>query len=254
MTNAILSTEEMNALDEISSKYYMKPILEKLNKFIEKFGYIKSLDYLYEVLVSAKDEVEILLVQRKENGVIRDIPQARKSIAGSAFANLVIYTFIKAKESGEISEKVFITDKTKSELFQELVTINIDGETQKPDMDLAIYSKKEDGSIKKLIIISLKTSLRERAGQTYRWKLLLEIATTPNDIREKYGISYSTGKMPLVCFATVNFYNEVKNPQHRGMFKFFDNSFIAKPIDTDFIKRLSELASYAEKELVQENS
>jgi len=50
--------------------------------------------------------------------------------------------------------------------------------------------------------------------------------------------------MPLVCFATVYFYNEINNPQHRGMFKFFDNSFIGKPINTEFINSLSHLIDY----------
>lgn len=86
---------------------------------------------------------------------------------------------------------------------------------------------------------SLKTSLRERAGQTYRWKLLLEIATTENQIKDKYNIAYDSAAMPIVCFATVNFYNEINNPQHRGMLKFFDNAFIGKPVHSEFIARLS---------------
>jgi type II restriction enzyme len=99
------------------------------------------------------------------------------------------------------------------------------------------------------MIISLKTSLRERAGQTYKWKLLLEIATTDNAIRDKFNISYPLGKTPLVCFATINFYNEINNPQHRGMFKFFDKSFIGKPIKADFIDNLSSLIGYANEQL-----
>lgn len=44
------------------------------------------------------------------------------------------------------------------------------------------------------MILSIKTSLRERAGQTYKWKLLMEIATTENPIKEKYNISYDVEK------------------------------------------------------------
>jgi type II restriction enzyme len=91
--------------------------------------------------------------------------------------------------------------------------------------------------------------LRERANQTYKWKLLLEIATTNNPIKDKYNISYLLDKMPLVCFATVNFYNEINNPQHRGMFKFFDKSFIGKPINADFIETLSSLIDFANEKL-----
>ena len=91
------------------------------------------------------------------------------------------------------------------------ISITVDGETQKPDCDLIIYSLKENQDLKKCIILSLKTSLRERAGQTYKWKLLMEIATTENSIKKKYNISYNPDEMPIVCFATVNFYNEINS-------------------------------------------
>lgn len=55
--------------------------------------------------------------------------------------------------------------------------------------------------------------------------------------------------MPLVCFATVNFYDEINNPQNRGMFKFFDKSFIAKPVKENFVSPLSYLVDYVNKEL-----
>ncbi len=77
----------------------------------------------------------------------------------------------------------------------------------------------------------------------------MEIATSANSIKDKYNISYEAEEMPLVCFATVNFYNEINNPQHRGMFKFFDNAFIAKDVDADFISKLSELPDYVNANL-----
>lgn len=73
----------------------------------------------------------------------------------------------------------------------------------------------------------------------------MEIANAESSIKEKYDISYNHPILPLVCFATVNFYNEINNPQHRGMFKFFDCAFIGKNIPTsDFIKPLSHLVDY----------
>ena len=77
----------------------------------------------------------------------------------------------------------------------------------------------------------------------------MEIATCENSLKKKYGISYNPNKMPLVCFATVNFYDEINNPQHRGMFKFFDESFIAKPINKDFISSLSNLVDFVNQML-----
>jgi type II restriction enzyme len=55
--------------------------------------------------------------------------------------------------------------------------------------------------------------------------------------------------MPLICFATVNFYDEINNPQHRGMFKFFDKAFIAKPINKNFISPLSHLVDFVNQTL-----
>ena len=77
----------------------------------------------------------------------------------------------------------------------------------------------------------------------------MEIATSSSSVKDKYNISYESEEMPLVCFATVNFYNEINNPQHRGMFKFFNKTFIAKDVDAGFISRLSELPDYANENL-----
>ena len=183
-------------------------------------------------------------------GEIKDEKQALKSIAGNSFSSTLEYVFLKNKELENVRHDIFITSKiSKVPSFKEISTINVDGETQKPDCDLVIYSLNEDETLKKCMILSLKTSLRERAGQTYKWKLLMEIATSNNPIKEKYNINYNPKRMPLVAFATVNFYNEINNPQHRGMFKFFDKSFIAKNIDADFIARMSTLPNYINENL-----
>ena len=246
----MLNKEEEKTLEEIKEKYYMAPIIKELERYSNKHGYIKSLDYLHQVLVDSKDKVDTLLKKRKGKGEIKDISQARKSIAGAAFSNSIIYLFLMAKKHGDIKKSIYITGKAKNnELFQGMMTIHVDGETQKPDMDIVVYKLQKNGDLSGCMIVSLKTSLRERAGQTYRWKLLLEIAATDNDIKKKYDIKYKANKAPLVCFATVNFYDEINNPQHRGMFKFFDKSFIGKPIKSNFISNLSELIVYADRNL-----
>ena len=250
-----LTKKEAKTFKNIISTYYMQPAISMIEKIISK-SKNKSEEWknifnrLYEILTRTKENVDKLLEDRKEKREIRDISQARKSIAGNAFSNLVVYTFLQNKIQGNIKPAVYITSK-KSEIkdFDRIATINVGDETQKPDVDLIIFTEKEDNTVEKCIILSLKTSLRERAGQTYKWKLLMEIATTDNSIKEKYGIEYNPENMPLVCFATVNFYNEINNPQHRGMFKFFDNSFIGKPINNEFINSLSHLIDYVNETL-----
>ncbi len=254
-------------LRRVSSPYYMRPILDELAK---KSGlkeetlqeplaacdktlarrWRRSFDTLHEVLVSSQSKVERLLEARQEAGEIKSKDQARKSIVGNAFANLLIYTFLRNKECGNIPPYIFINNRVSEvEGFQNLAVIQVGDEIQKPDVDVVIYTVKDDGSVDKSIILSLKTSLRERAGQTYKWKLLLEIATTDNPVRDKYDVKYELSTPPLVCFATVNFYEEIDQPQHRGMFKFFDGAFIAKPIERDFIKPLSALVDFVNERL-----
>lgn len=258
MTKEILSKDEANFLKEVNKTYYMEPIKRRVDAWVEtvenpQIAWIEVLNHLNEILRDAQNDVDQILDKRIATGEIKDKSQARKSVVGSAFSNVIVYVFIKNKLFGNISERIYITAK-KSTIsgFGKMSTINVGEETQKPDMDLIIYSLKENSELNKCIILSLKTSLRERASQTYKWKLLMEIAMSDCEVRDKYNIVYDPPTVPFVCFVTVNFYNEINNPQHRGMFKFFDRAFIGKPIDsnsTNFISPLSNLIDFANESL-----
>jgi type II restriction enzyme len=244
-----LTKDETKKIQEIQQKSYMQPVLARLEKFAEQHGLKHTLDYLYEIIVTSKDDVEIIIQQRLQSGLIRNADQARKTIVGSIFPYCLTYVFLKLKQRGLVKANIYITSNKNIPALEKMLTVYIDGETQKPDMDLIIYSM-NDNELNKCMILSLKTSLRERAGQTYRWKLLLEIATSADcSVKERYNITYDNVDMPIVCFVTINFYNEINNPQHRGMLKFFDNAFIGKPIDSEFISRLSTLVDYANAQL-----
>jgi type II restriction enzyme len=253
----MLNTVEIRVLENIKATPYMQKTIALVENFVENYtgkdkqvAYLEVFDEIFRILNEAKSFIDDYLQERKDKGEIKDEKQALKSIAGNSFSQTVIYIFLKNKEIGNIREDIYITSQiSKVPSFKEVTVINVDGETQKPDCDLVIFSLNEDETLKKCMILSLKTSLRERAGQTYKWKLLMEIATSKNSIKEKYNIEYNPEKMPLVGFATVNFYNEINNPQHRGMFKFFDKSFIAKNVDADFIARMSTLPNYVNENL-----
>ena len=253
----MLNKEENKTLKSIKANPYMQKTIALVDNFVEnhtsndkKGAYLAVFDEVFRILNEAKSFVDEYLADRKAKGEIKDEKQALKSIAGNSFSLALIYIFLKNKEVNNIRENIFITSQlSKIPSFKEVSVINVDGETQKPDCDLVIYSLNENETLKKCMILSLKTSLRERAGQTYKWKLLMEIATSDNSIKEKYNIDYNPEKMPLVAFATVNFYNEINKPQHRGMFKFFDKSFIAKNVDADFIARMSTLPNYVNENL-----
>lgn len=259
MTNTVLSKDEASFLKGLPKIYYMPIIKQKVDDWVAStkspsIGWIEVLNHLNEILRDSQNDVENLLDARVATGKIKDKSQTRKSIVGNAFSNIIVYIFIQNKLVENLSGGIYITSKKANILgFEKISTINVGDETQKPDMDLVIYSLKENLELNKCIILSLKTSLRERAGQTYKWKLLMEIAMSDCEVRDKYEISYNPPTIPLVCFVTVNFYNEINNPQHRGMFKFFDRAFIGKPIDpqaTDFISPLSSLIDFANENLV----
>ena len=253
----MLNKEEHKTLDNIKATPYMQKAIALIETFVKnhnskniKIANLLVFDEIFRILNEAKSFVDEYLIERKAKGEIKDEKQALKSIAGNSFSQALVYIFLKNKEAGNIREDIFITSQiSKVPSFKEVSIINVDGETQKPDCDLVIYSLNENNTLKKCLILSLKTSLRERAGQTYKWKLLMEIATSENPIKKKYNIDYNPEKKPLVAFATVNFYNEINNPQHRGMFKFFDKSFIAKNIDADFIEKMSTLPKFVNENL-----
>jgi len=243
----MLNAEERKTLSEIKEKYYMPPVVSRLETAIEHYGHKEAFKYLHTIIRDAQSDVMEKIQERKRLGLITDVSQASKSVVGAIFSYCIEYLFLRAKENGCARQDVFVTSKVAK--YKELISITVGDETQKPDMDLVFYTLDEAQKLKNIMIVSLKTSLRERASQTYKWKLLLEIATTENAIKDKYNITYPLNKTPLVCFATVNFYNEINNPQHRGMFKFFDKSFIGKPIESGFIDNLSTLVDYVNSNL-----
>lgn len=246
-----LTKDEIKNLHKIQQAYYMPVVIDRLEASFKNNGIIATFDFLHDIITNSEDDVNAIINKRVADGIIRDAPQARKSVVGGAFPNCLVYTFLKAKEAGLVNDRVFVTTNTKKQIFSDYVTIYVGDETQKPDMDILFYSVlPKSGKIDKCAIVSLKTSLRERAGQTYKWKLLLEIATTDNSIKDKYQIRFNAPKMPLVCFATVNFYDEINQSQHRGMFQFFDASFIGKQVKSEFVKPLSYIIDFLQDNIL----
>jgi type II restriction enzyme len=182
----------IRTLSEIESRYYFTPIKDILEQKARKAGEIKALDYLTEVMQKATSKVEKLIQARIRDGIISSADQARKTIAGNGFQGLVAYYLIKLQEKNLLNPNLAITLKPKKHpLIEKYAIIKVGDDVQKPDIDLLIYHylKPEKYPV---IIYSIKTSLRERAGQTYRWKLLMDIVSS-NDcktIKEKYSLTY----------------------------------------------------------------
>ncbi len=225
--------------EKIESTYYMKPILKKYKEYKQKYGTIEVLNYLTEIMQSSKEEVEKLLIQRKEQEEIKNIDQARKTVAGNSFQFLIIYALLDNQKEGNLPKKLIILKTKNHPILDKYATIKVADETQKPDIDLLIFTEEET---KPILIFSCKTSLRERAGQTYKWKLLVEITRKCPQLKEEYKLEYPDQRPIYTGFITTNFYDEINQPQQRGMLKFFDYSYISKPIQPQpHIKPLSQI-------------
>ncbi|GLH58572.1 hypothetical protein [Helicobacter ailurogastricus] len=151
----MLNKDEVKTLKEIESKYYLQPILELINKDIDstKMTWFGIFDCLYHYMMESRSAVNALIEKRVSDGEIRDANQARKSIAGNAFSSLIIYTFLKNKIGGAIAPHIFISAKpAQVPHFKELFQIQIGEETQKPDVDLVVYSLDSVGELKNCLI------------------------------------------------------------------------------------------------------
>ena len=91
----ILSKDESKKIQEIQQKFYMPPVLDRLERAATQHGLQATLDYLYEIIVSSKDDVEAIIQQRLKAGLIKNADQARKTIVGAIFPYCITYIFLK---------------------------------------------------------------------------------------------------------------------------------------------------------------
>ena len=226
------STHPQNTrlLDDLRGRYYFAAAEEIFSRLVESRGALHAGDYLSEAMRSMLPRVNALLQERKNRGEIRDENQARKSLAGNVFQALVARALIEMQAGGLIPAHLIFALKPKSHpKIRASATIHVGGESLRPDLDLLAFS--ELSRHETICVYSLKTSLRERAGQSHRWKLLYDIATAPNSdsIKRKYGLRYDGAGDLKMGLITTNFYDEISNPQHRAAFEFLDGVYIAKP-------------------------
>ncbi len=214
---------------------YFKPTIKEYNKEINKIIKNNSItrkkaakiimDNLTNIFKNSEDGVEEIIKEKKKNYEIKDEDQARKAVAGKNYERLIAYSLLVNILLKNVDNKIYIKWNTSNDkLLKKYAAINIKGNSQKPDSDLLIYAKS-----KPIINISCKTSLRERAGQTYKWKLLYDIATSkcnnPKCITNKYDITYKKDRNIKLFFVTADLYDESQAPQQKGMFNFFDKAF-----------------------------
>lgn len=241
-----------DAMDSMLSRTYWEPTLRSFNKKLKeimdkkkiekKKALIVIFDYLAEVLENS--EPDVMKIIRSRN---KDIKQTRVSVAGNNFQALVAYCLMENILVGNLPSITVVLKPKKHPIISKYAVIEVGGETQKPDMDILIYQNRLKTP---LIVCSCKTSLRERAGQTYKWKLLLDLATanpkhlksSPDCPINKYKIIYQSGRKVYVVMITADLYNEVNQPQQRGMFAFFDKAFVADKGRSKFLANVQPMS------------
>lgn len=233
-----------NLILKFENTEYFKPSVTQYNQELqrliaqnqdEKLSEKLILNNLKRILWNSQDGVTKIIDERILKGEIRDAAQARKSVAGNNFQRLVAYSLARNVVIGNITGKIFVATTSKDKILEKYATIHVgyDGDIQKPDSDILLYS---DNEKEPLINFSCKTSLRERAGQTYKWKLLMDIANCKCEHSKNikscpvnlYNIKYENTRKVFMCFVTSDLYDEVNQPQTTGMFNFFDKAFITK--------------------------
>ncbi len=226
-------------------RYFEDIVKNYVDAKLNKHGLNWVFDHLSEIMRESEPEVREEIRRRG-----KDERQAAVSIAGHSYQRAVAYLIQKAVLGGVIRKntlEVIVRPKQtkKGENIMKNLTIHIEEERQKPDVDILIFDKDDKNS--PVLIISCKTSFRERAGQTYKWKLLYDIATAPCEkLIRKYGIKYIGPKNVRFALVSANFYSEYTNPQIRGIFSFFDGVFISKHdiSETKYVKKLSKIINY----------
>lgn len=225
-----------NKLSELSAVLLEEnPGLSEVD--VLKASYRKILSHLSSIMRSAQDNVEAIIQSRVDSGEINNADQARKSTAGNIFQQMIAYTFAKNIVLGNITGNLTVTMST-ANILDEYATIKVGEDSQKPDSDVLIYDEADTAS--PIMNFSCKTSCRERAGQTYKWKLLSDLASCDCEHKEGndkcpvniYQLDYSLRRKIKVCFVTADFYDEISQPQIAAMFNFFDYSYVAKPTST----------------------
>lgn len=202
----------------------------------EQKAHIRALTRLHDLMRACEARVEAVIQRRIADDIINDADQTRKSVAGNLFQQLVAYALAQNILCGNITAEVTValTGK-KNPLLAQYAAIQVGDDVQKPDSDVLVYAAgREDTPI---LNFSCKTSCRERAGQTYKWKLLSDLATCRCTHKEdnplcpitQYELRYEQTRPVRMCFVTADFYQELANPQIAAMFHFFDHAYIAKP-------------------------
>lgn len=147
----------LNTLEE----YNVAPVAKQL---ISRYGEENILANLPEMIEEGRPRIKGV-ISEKDNG--KDVRQSTNSYIGGLNEILVYFALVRECEANGYVVRHEPT-------FDEINGIK-SGDFVKPDMDIVIHEQDSDDA--PLYIFSLKTTLRERIGQSALWKTWLDIST-----------------------------------------------------------------------------
>ena len=194
-------------LAKIRDRKYIEPLLRRIDNWLgshSKQDLPNLLDCLTELFEDSEKEVSNLIEKNEEAG---DKKQSIKSVAGGNFQAAVAYSLIRIQEESVIPSRIAILlNGADYAGVTGQLKIPVDGETLRPDADIIIY---DIHSINEpMVILSVKTSLRERGAQTAMWRLLIDIAASEDcaSLRKKYHLTIAEGSLKILEQVRVSTY------------------------------------------------
>lgn len=236
------SVVDLNKLQlaKIRDRKYIEPLLRRIDNWVgnhSKKDLPNLLDCLTELFEDSKKEVSNLI---EKNKAAKDKKQSIKSVAGANFQAAVAYSLIRIQEESVIPSRIAILlNGTDYAGVTGQLVIPVDGETLRPDADIIIYDIHRINE--PMVILSVKTSLRERGAQTAMWRLLIDIAASEDcaSLRKKYHLKIAEGNLIIleqvrVGFVVADLYEESGQTQIRGLSKLVDFYYVTMPNEHRF--------------------
>ena len=87
----VLTKTELQTLQDIRTKYYMPPVLKRLDQLALNKGIKGSMSYLHAVIADAQNDVIKILKKRKQLGKIQDITQASRATVRAIFISITFF-------------------------------------------------------------------------------------------------------------------------------------------------------------------
>lgn len=127
---------------ELEARYYFDPLKRRFEDIARQTGFTRALNHITQIMQDCIPEVGRLIQSRIDEGIISDFDQTSKTVAGNGFQGIVAYALVRNQQEGILSRDISVTLKPKKHpLINKYATIKVGNDTQKPDIDLLIYSK-----------------------------------------------------------------------------------------------------------------